>query len=585
MTMKYIFRSKSIAQKFLILSMLTFIVPLAFFVLFTFRTYSKTIDSKFHQMAQNVLSLVEKNIQYTMNDVSDTGNIIMTSDVVQNILACDPESPAYHQDILNYESDVEELLINLTNNKRYIGSIYLGNSGYSLIKYKTLFSRVDTEQFSYPDEEWMKRTIQADGRGEWYSDTANTYFSEDLIIYTKLIKGLNSLEPLGIMVIGIDKEVFDDLLEDLDDFEGSQIIIWQDDEVLYDSLEGEKSVLYDMDAGTRDRFLRSDGIEDVGFNDKMYVKSTVSRESGWTITFVTPGNILDLDKRSTLILFIMIAILTLLVAGSCSYIVTHNITRTIRKLRDYVDSLRKGKKEQISFDTKDEIGMIGNEFIRVVAENETLTMNLYKSLYREKEAELEVLLAQINPHFLYNALDSIFWMAEEHDIPEISETVVALSKIFRLSLNNGKRTTTVRQELDLVRSYLQIQKVRFEDKLSVDIQVPECVMNISIPKFLLQPLVENAVSHGIAPQGEGGHISISIVEDGEYLYFTVEDDGVGFDVAEKDVLHSGYALKNINERVKMTYGEECGVIIQSEKGKGTKASVRINSNKIPEEKR
>ena len=95
--------------------------------------------------------------------------------------------------------------------------------------------------------------------------------------------------------------------------------------------------------------------------------------------------------------------------------------------------------------------MIGNEFIRVVEENETLAMKLYKSLYREKEAELQVLQAQINPHFLYNALDSIFWMAEENDAPEISETVVALSKMFRLSLNNGEKTMSIGKELELVK--------------------------------------------------------------------------------------------------------------------------------------
>lgn len=399
------------------------------------------------------------------------------------------------------------------------------------------------------------------------------------MIYTKLIKDLNSLEPLGVMVIGIDKKVFDDLLESLADLEGSQIIIWQDDEVLYDSLEGTKSVLYHMNTQERRSFLKSDGLEDIGLNEKMYVKSIVSRESGWTITFATPGNVLYFDKRDTLILFIVIALLTLLVAQSCSYIFTHNITQTIRKLRDYVDSLRKGKKEKISFDSKDEIGMIGNEFIRVVEENETLTMNLYKSLYREKEAELQVLQAQINPHFLYNALDSIFWMAEENDATEISETVVALSKMFRLSLNNGEKMTTVSKELELVKNYLKVQKVRYEDKLSVSMEAPDDVMNMVIPKFLLQPLVENAITHGIAVKEGGGNIRISITEDERYVYFAVEDDGVGFDQQLRDVVHSGYALKNIDERVKLTYGEECGVCIKSEKGCGTRAAVRIKREK------
>ena len=573
--MKYIFRSKSIAQKFFLLSMITFVLPLAFFIFFTFRTYSRTIDSKFHQMAQNVLSLVEKNIQYTMNDVSDTGNIIMTSDVVQNILSCDPDSESYHQEILRYETEVEELLINLTNNKRYIGSIYLGNNGYSLIKYKTLFSEMDISQFSYPDEAWMEHAIQADGRGEWYSDIANTYFSDELVIYTKLIKGLNSLEPLGIMVIGIDKAVFDDLLESLDDFRGSQIIIWQGEEVLYDSLAGENSSLYGMDAEARKRFLTSDGIQDVGFNNKMYVKSTVGRGSGWTITFATPCNVLDFDKRKTLVLFLLIRALTLVVAGGCSIIFTHSITQTLRKLRHYVDGLKQGEKPEICFDSKDEIGMIGNEFIRVVNENETLSMNLYRSLYREKEAELEVLQSQINPHFLYNALDSIFWMAEEHDVPEISEMVVALSRMFRLSLNNGEQTMTVQKELELVKSYLQVQKVRFEEKLSAEIRTADEVAGIEIPKFLLQPLVENAVTHGIAPKEGKGHVWIAVWGEGEDLYFSVQDDGVGFDPGEKDVIHSGYALKNIDERIKMTYGEDCGLTIESGIGAGTTANVRI----------
>ena len=142
----------------------------------------------------------------------------------------------------------------------------------------------------------------------------------------------------------------------------------------------------------------------------------------------------------------------MLIALFCSYLFTYNITETIRRLQRYVENLKIGRKENIIFNSMDEIGRIGNEFIRVVEENEKLTTNLYKSLYKEKESELIALQSQINPHFLYNALDSIFWMAEDHNANDISQMTVALSKMFRLSLNNGEKLITIRQELEMVQS-------------------------------------------------------------------------------------------------------------------------------------
>lgn len=573
--MKRRFGPKSISQKFLLLSMITFVLPLAFFVFFTFQNYSRTIDSKFEELAANMLGLVEKNIQYTMNDVGDTGNIILTSDAVQNVLSCDPASLGYHQETLRYEADVEELLINLTNNKKYIGSIYLGNEGYSLVKYKSLFTKMEELPFDFFDGDWIENAVEANGRGAWYADTAKTYFSEDLVLYTKLIKGLNSLQPIGVLVIGIDKQVFSDLLEPLSGLAGSEIIIWQEEGILYDSLPGESSSLFGMSAEERKSFLNSEGIQEIGFNEKVYVKSMLNRENGWIITSVIPYSVMELDKQNTLLLFCGIAALTLLVAQGCSWVFTRSITQTIRQLRSYVRALKEGRREKIAFSPRDEIGMIGNEFIRVVEENEALSMNLYKSLYREKEAELQCLQSQINPHFLYNTLDSIFWMAEEHEVPEISETVVALSRMFRLSLNNGEKIITVEKELELVENYLAIQKMRFEDKFSVEVHVPDELLQVRIIKFILQPLVENAISHGIAPKEGTGHIGIFLEEEAGDLIFTVTDDGVGFDAAQKDAVHSGYALKNIDERVKLACGESCGVTVRSERGKGTTAVVRL----------
>ena len=213
-------------------------------------------------------------------------------------------------------------------------------------------------------------------------------------------------------------------------------------------------------------------------------------------------------------------------------------------------------------------------------ENEKLTTNLYKSLYQEKESELIALQSQINPHFLYNALDSIFWMAEEHNAPDISHMTVALSNMFKLSLNNGEKLITIRKELEMVQSYITIQKVRFEDRIRVITSVEEGILDLKIVKFILQPLVENAINHGIAHKDDGGIITIQIRRKENDILITVEDNGIGFETHDIPIPSHGYAVRNIDDRLKLYYGADYGVQITSVPGQGTTAFVRLKAEII-----
>lgn len=572
--------SLSMAKKFLLLSAMTFILPLGFFVYFSYMSYSSTVDNKLFQMTENVLSLIEKNVQYTINDVSDTGNIIMTSGEVQSVLSVNPDAADYHQQILSHETAVEDLLINLTNNKQYIGTILLANDNYSLAKYKSLTYRIDKNPIDLGKELWMQETLDAYGKGCWFPSESTEYFTDNILIYTKLIRSLNQLHPLGILLIGIDKKVFEDLLSPVEELNNTQIIIWRDEGILYDSAPYENGVLSSMHQDELFTFLKTDGIKRLSAAERFYVKSIPCENTNWYITAVTPYNMLRLDKRNTLILFLCIAAMTLLVALLCSYLFTNNITETIRRLQRYVDNLKTGRQEKIHFNPTDEIGRIGNEFIRVVEENEKLTTNLYKSLYQEKESELIALQSQINPHFLYNALDSIFWMAEEHNAPDISHMTVALSNMFKLSLNNGEKLITIRKELEMVQSYITIQKVRFEDRIRVITSVEEGILDLKIVKFILQPLVENAINHGIAHKDDGGIITIQIRRKENDILITVEDNGIGFETHDIPIPSHGYAVRNIDDRLKLYYWADYGVQITSVPGQGTTAFVRLKAEII-----
>ena len=207
-----------------------------------------------------------------------------------------------------------------------------------------------------------------------------------------------------------------------------------------------------------------------------------------------------------------------------------------------------------------------------------------------KKAELKALQAQINPHFLYNTLDTIVWMAEAQKTVQVIEIVRALSSFFRIALSKGKDWISIRQEIEHVQSYLYIQKIRYRDILDYKIEVDENILDGTILKLTLQPLAENALYHGIKNKRNGGTIRLCARRDGDnQVLLEVQDNGVGFTpyrlaqiqaaIAEESdeivVPESGFGLKNVNKRIKLYYGRQYGVSIESQYRSGSKVTVRI----------
>ncbi|MED4229081.1 histidine kinase [Neobacillus cucumis] len=193
---------------------------------------------------------------------------------------------------------------------------------------------------------------------------------------------------------------------------------------------------------------------------------------------------------------------------------------------------------------------------------------------KEKEAELLALQSHINPHFLYNTLNTIFWMAEKLKAKQISKIAINLSKIFKLTLNDGNHITSVKNEMEQVKSYLDIQNIRFDHKIDYTFTIDPEIMEERMIKLMLQPIVENSVYHGLEHQ-ESGTIMIEGKKQDDGLLFKILDTGNGFDMNEVDISNKGYALKNINERLKLYYGKEYGLKIESEIGKGTTVYLKI----------
>jgi two-component system sensor histidine kinase YesM len=242
---------------------------------------------------------------------------------------------------------------------------------------------------------------------------------------------------------------------------------------------------------------------------------------------------------------------------------------------------------------RDEIGQMTERFNLMVSEIEQLIEEKYRLGKEVKNLELKALQAQINPHFLYNTLDLINWMSLRGDAHEITKLVNALSRFYKLSLGMGEDTVTVRAEIEHVSTYVQIQNMRYEDAIELIVEVPQSLLGCPILKLVVQPLVENAIFHGILmKKDERGTIRIRGEREGGHVHLFVEDDGMGMteemvqrvltgSAVSKD--HHGYGVRNIHERLQLSYGSGFGLRFQSVPGRGTSVRITIPAAGLTEE--
>ena len=261
-----------------------------------------------------------------------------------------------------------------------------------------------------------------------------------------------------------------------------------------------------------------------------------------------------------------------------------SIYAPIKKLHDVTTTITKNDLQALmTSDNVDEITELGMSFNIMIGKIKELLDSKIKEQEELKKAELRALQAQINPHFLYNTLDTIIWMAESKKTDQVVKIVSALSKFFRISLSKGMDWITIGEEVERIRSYLTIQKMRYRDILDFKIEVDGNVSENTILKLILQPLVENALYHGIKNKRQGGTISVRARRRGENeVLLEVEDNGIGFtpeklaqlraelDDDSGDIkLESGFGIGNVNKRIRLYYGKPYGLSVQSEYTTGT----------------
>jgi len=308
---------------------------------------------------------------------------------------------------------------------------------------------------------------------------------------------------------------------------------------------------------------------------------------GWKIVVVFPFD----EAKSFVIKWqfytVIIVLFTVFLAILVSWFFTNSIIKPVRKLRRIMQRVEEGELH-LRFEgrSKDEIGQLGDSFNKMVQEIEQLIHMVYSEQKGKREAELKVLQEQIKPHFLYNTLDTIQWMAQDRDADDIVEIVIALTNLFRIGLSRGNENISLEEEIKHVESYLIIQMMRYEGKLSYQInEIPYQLKKNRVLKLILQPLVENAIYHGIKMKKGKGHIRIESEVRDSKLVLSVIDNGLGMKPEQLEIIRQGvinvgnpehkdgFGLFNVNERIHLTYGGSYGIQVYSEYETGTRVEV------------
>lgn len=528
-----------------------------------------------------VLALYAHSRQSTMVRSSDLED--MQSIIDQTKESIDSQTAVYSSllNYLTYSPDIEEIIKeknidNYTAYEKYneIADPLLSvpKSYHNAINRIQLFARsiqVEHEYTLVPlakmKEEWWSSELQDDVRIQWLVNLESKEVAAVRMIYDDQV-----LDAAICIALDYDK-IFQPLTNILTEENGGMVTD-EDGRILYN-----KSELEDIELKKSDD--RDTALEKI--NQECAYTMAESKENNWGFYLYKSQRAISGSVRRLLLeeipLMAACCLITLVLGLSFSRI----FTRKIEELTRNMDKVNHGSREvTVSSDSEDEVGILINSFRRMMDEINRLIDEVYVNKIALKEYELKALQAQINPHFLYNTLSMMNWMAIRSGQMDISKVTLALSTFYRTALSKGEDMVTIETCIRNMEAYLEIQLTMHDYNFTVEWDIDPDIKNEKMPKLLLQPVVENAIEHGIDEKEEGDKkLFLSFKGQGDDVEIIVRDNGTGMEQEKAETLVTyqakGYGLKNVNDRIRLLYGEAYGIRIFSEPGEGTNVIMRF----------
>ena len=583
---------KSMRTKLTLSYLLLTLVPIVIITVFVFNVSIATLKNEVSAYVSNTLEQANKNIDNTFVQLSNMSASIGLNSRIQQILKSDAQRPIENK--MEDDEAAAEIIKNATINFRNIESLFLFSYNGEVYSLKGATNSLPTD-YNFTRQNWFEKMKQLGKRSliiptHSQMDVIGEGKSKKVFSYISEINDLETQKNIGYLMFEIDISVFDTLLQSISPDELSQLIIIDNNKtVIYHTLPVYITTQYRTNYVSEMLEKGRGYLSNRGTDGEEIINYDTSGSTGWTVVSVMPSDILYSRINSFELALIFTIALCLISAIVIAILMSSTLTEPISLLKSKMKLVESGDFDtQIKVKSKDEIGELSLSFNKMLAQIKQLIQRVYQTEIVRKEAELSALQAQINPHFLYNTLQIMDIMAEEKGADEISGACQALARIFRYSISKGKELVPLEKEIIHVKNYVFIQRLRLGDKLSVEYHIDDALLRYEIIKLILQPLVENAIIHGIEKNGKSCLVKVSAQCVRDNLILTVEDDGIGMTPEELAKLQNslyqdteeerpkrtgGIALKNVNDRIRLYHSDKFGMSIQSKKHKGTKVTL------------
>ena len=517
--------------------------------------YSTSNQTIINNQIINTSKQVVSNYELYFDSAIDVSNAIQDKIDNVDVLNNKPTVRQYFDDVLAMKSEI--ISISLYDES---GNLIVGNTNY------VDDGKSNDESFQNAIDEPLINIFSAVG----YKDNRYAFTLSRCV-------GFNREASEGVALIEFDFTKIVRLIYQSDLGENGHIVIFDRDyEVVYSSAPD--FVVEDLNA-TRDLILGTSTTQINGQSFNLYV-STISN-TGWKVAVFTNNSQIYSVFYSFIIIVAIVTFVLSIIYMWIIYMIVKQVTYPLYRLQSEMNKVRDlnyEEKKKVYRKGNKEIVQLEDTYNEMMKRIRDLAEKIVQEQENQRKSELKALQNQINPHFLYNTLDSIIYMIDKGENQKAEEMIVALSKFFRISISKGRTIIPLKDEIEHVRNYLLIQKIRFGEHFSYYINVDQDLYQYSCLKLILQPLVENAIEHGLNDDENDGRIDINVYQDEKNIIFEVKDNGYGiseerlktiYQSFKDDSIHEGVGLKNVYQRVKIYYGDSADLIINSIIDEGT----------------
>nr|QGT50954.1 sensor histidine kinase [uncultured Firmicutes bacterium] len=571
----------SIRTKLLLSYLIIIAICLSFFGTIVWKTASNSLREESRATVLQTVNLAYETLTAHMVDVEDILLALQADQVILNTL----QYPAANiiDDIETLESEL--LSVDIFRKKVSSIKLYLLDRG----DFPSNDDSIILTDEKIKNEPWYIETVKNDGTFCW--NVFHASGSTGIVTASRLVLDTQTHQPIAVLRADIDLLQFAGKLEQIKLGKQGTLFLAADNHIV--NLSGSAYINRFVNAPGLSKIINNSTIDN-GYTDIDNIEYLVSYRDlkHPSLKLVGAVQCTELDDSSTFVgqAIVFTALISLLLSLLILSFILQNITAPLHRLANTMENFTDNLNLRMEIPSNDIIGKLYKSFNTMMSTISNLIEDVNTLFQKQKVSELKALQAQINPHFLYNTLDSINWMAKKYGAKDISKLATSLGSFFRHSLNKGQEYTTISNELQQIISYVYIQKVRFKDKFDLNIHVDEEILDYSIIKLSLQPLVENCIVHAFEEIDYKGVIDVDGYRDGNYIFLQVSDNGVG---ANTDELNKAvnksfninepiekYGLHNVNERIKLYFNDNCGLSFSANESGGITVTIKIEVKEL-----